>query len=309
MKIISLLRRNIGTIVAFIGFLLLCIVTFGNLAELFGPKYWENVRENITAISFMSIGLTLIQVSIRQGIAEQALQRGLNSEFTSIKYKEHREIIKQNTDRMIYLPYFLQVYNKRHTKLRKQEFLVNNNYSSEKILLQSGDHKAIRKYKNIIINVTTQNIKWSSNDVIYDKNGKIITLNEHRMRRTFSAVVSSLMCMIGTTFLTQGLFRAETTEPLWQKFVKLFTYCFVIAIGSIFTVTKEYEKGAFGVPNELEEINQIWYEFEAWEIPDWVVKEVESINNEVKIEEVTDEQESQRTIDSGTDIQEEQEEV
>lgn len=309
MNFTNLLRKNIGTIVAAIGFALLCIVTFGNLEELFGPRYWASVRENITAISFVSIGLTFIQTSIRQGIAEQALQRGLNTELTTRKYQEHRDIIKANNDKMIYLPYFLQIYNKRHTKLRKREYLVNNNYSSEKTLRQDGKARVIKGYEKILVHVTVPSIKWSSVDVIYDKNGQIITLDEYRKRRTRSSIITSFVCMMGATFLAAGLFFSETDEPLWQKFVKLFTYCLVIAISSIFTVVKEYEKGAFGVPNELDEINQIWHEFEIWEIPEWIIKEVEDLDNENDNKEVANEQESKGAVDGGTDLQTEQNQV
>ena len=51
----------------------------------------------------------------------------------------HKAIIKANNDKQIYLPYFLQIYNKKHTKLRKQEYLVNNNYSSVKTKYCSGN--------------------------------------------------------------------------------------------------------------------------------------------------------------------------
>ena len=43
----------------------------------------------------------------------------------------------------------------------------------------------------------------------------------------------------------------------------------------IFDVGKNYEKGAFGVPNELETINGIWLEFERWTPPQWVIDEIE----------------------------------
>ena len=49
----------------------------------------------------------------------------------------------------------------------------------------------------------------------------------------------------------------------------------MIAFTVIFDIGKNYEKGAFGVPNELDEINGIWREFDEWKIPQWVVEEVE----------------------------------
>jgi hypothetical protein len=114
--------------------------------------------------------------------------------------------------------------------------------------------------------------------------------------------------MIGATFLTGGLFFTKSAEPLWQKFIKLFTYGIVILITSIFTVIKEYEKGAFSVPNELDEINQIWHEFEKWEIPTWVITEVEKLNREDKEMEENIDGKDERAVDERTDIQEKQEE-
>jgi hypothetical protein len=113
--------------------------------------------------------------------------------------------------------------------------------------------------------------------------------------------------MVGVTFLTGGLFFTPSTEPLWQKFVKLFTYCIAIAMGAIFTVIKEYEKGAFGVPNDLEEINQIWHEFEAWEIPGWIIAEVDKLNQEETEEHVNGK--NKRSLNDRTDIQKEQKNV
>ena len=302
MNITNILRKNIGTIVAVLGFILLCIVTFGNLAELSTEEYWRNVGKNFTAISFVSIGLTLIQVAIKQGLAEQALQRGLNTENTQLKYEEHKQHIKNATDRMIYLPYFLQIYNKRHTAIQKREFLINNNYTSEENLRLSGNTKLIKRYDDIIIRITAASIKWSTTEILYNKEGRILTLDEYRAKRLTNAVIWSLAGMIGVTFLTGGLFFTKGTEPFWQKIVKLFTYVVAIAITSVFSVVKEYEKGAFGVPNELDEINQIWHEFSTWVIPDWVVAEVEKHN---KLE-VTDE--GKDTTDSRTVVQEEQKE-
>lgn len=312
MNVTNILRRNIGVIVAGLGFILLCIVTFGDLGEIFTDAYWAEVRENLLGISFVSIGLTFIQTSIRQGVAEQALQKGLNTERTTQKYEEHRTIIKNNNDKQIYLPYFLQIYNKKHTKLRKQEYLVNNNYSSAKGLYATGRGKLIKGYEQIRVHITVPSIKWSTVDVIYDKNGRIITLDEYRKRRARNSLISSFIAMIGTTFVAGGLFFSPNNEPLWQKFIKLFAYCIAIAMSVIFTVVKEYEKGAFGVPNELDEINQIWHEFEIWEIPEWVIKEVEELNDdeeEVIINEQRKETEdSQSPVNCGGDIQKEQEE-
>lgn len=298
---INLLRKNLGTIIASFGFVLLCILTFGDLGEFMTDAYWKNVTENITSIGFMSISLTLIQVVVKQGVAEQALQKGLNSLGTTEKYKEHREIIRRNGERGIFLPYFLQVYNKRHTKIKKQEYLTNNDMISEKALYETKRKRLIRGYESIIVSINASRLKWSTTDVMYNKKGQIITLQEYRSKRIAKGVVMSLIFMIGVTFLTRGLFFSPSDEPLWQKFVKLATYIISITISSVFDVTKEYEKGAFGVPNDLDEINAIWAEFEAWTIPRWVIDETNKIN-----EEVNDEQ-KEVASNGRADIQKEQE--
>lgn len=308
MNFTNALRKNIGTIVAALGFILLCIITLGDLGELSTREYWRSVRDNITAISFVSIGLTLIQMAIKQGVAEQALQRGLNTERTSQKYNEHKQAIKDSNDRMVYLPYFLRTYNKRHTKLRKREYLINNNYSSEKSLYESGNTKLIKGYEKILTHITAASIKWSTVDVVYNKYCQVITLDEHRRKRLYASLIMSFVCMIGVTFLTGGLFFTKSNEPLWQKFMKLFTYCIAIMITSIFTVIKEYEKGAFGVPNDLDEINQIWYEFKSWEIPAWVIAEVDKLNKEDEEMEENINGKNEGTINERADIQEEQKE-
>jgi len=302
--IIKFLRKNIGTIIAFLGFMLLCIATFGDLGEFMSDKYWENVLTNITSITFLAVSLSMIQVSIKQGLAEQALQNGLNTENTTNKYNEHKAIIKKNTEKMIFLPYFLEIYNKRHTTLKKREFLVDNNFTSENSLLNSKRRKLIKRYNDIKVIMTARSIKWATTDIVYNKYGQIATLQEHRTKRITRAIFSSLMFMIGVTLLTKGLFFDESGEPIWQKVVKLLTYIVSIAIGSIFSIIKEYEKGAFGVPNDLDELNQIWNEFTTWEVPDWVKAEIDVLNEK----EVYNGQESSN-IDSGANIQKEQKET
>jgi len=302
--IIKKLRKNIGTVIAALGFLLLCIATFGNLGEFMTDVYWENVKNNITSIGFLTIALTLIQVSIKQGLAEQALQSGLNTENTTEKYKIHKELMAKNTERMIYLPYFLQIYNKRNTALKKREFLIDNNFSSERMLLNSGKKSLIRKYNSIKVHITPSRIKWATTDIKYNKHGQIITLQEHRVKRIGFAVCRSILFMLGMTLLTRGLFFDASTEPMWQKLIKLVTYILSICVSSIFSVIKEYEKGAFGVPNDLDEINEIWTEFTNWEIPDWVLEEIKKLNNE---KEVNDETDTKTAINGRTDIQEKQE--
>ena len=302
LNITNVLRKNIGLIVTTIGFMLLCIITFGDLGEIVTEEYWKNVGDNITSISFVSIGLTLVQVAMKQGLAEQALQRGLNTEKTTQKYEEHKDMIRSCNEKMIYLPYFLQIYNRRHTHLRKQEYLINNNYSSESTFMKSASSRAIKLYEKIIVNVTASSIKWSTLEISYNKEGRIITLDEYRKQRLVQSVILSFMCMIGVTFLAGGLFFSPSTEPLWQKFVKLFTYTLAILMTAIFTVVREYEKGAFGVPNELDEINRIWQEFKMWEIPEWVSNEINRINQNLEVNY------GESTIKFRADISKEQEE-
>ena len=79
---IKWLRRNIGVIVSSVGMLLLVVVTFGDMGELFTEKYWRSVGGNITSIGAVTLGLVLIQYSIKQGVSEQALSTGLNQPRT-----------------------------------------------------------------------------------------------------------------------------------------------------------------------------------------------------------------------------------
>lgn len=275
---IRFFRKNIGIIVAFIGFVLLVILTFGNISEINSAEYWYNVRENLTAIGIMSFSLTMIQVVIKQGIAEQALQKGLNTERAAKAYEEHRQLIESVQDKMIYLPYFLQIYNNRHTIIRKQDFLVSNGYSSEKSLYLSHRKRLINKYKKIRTFITSCDIKWATTEIVYTKHGRIETLKEYKTKRLIKGLITSIIVIVATVFITDGLFFTPSDTPIWEKFVKLLTYIFTIGISSLLTISREYEKGAFGIPNELEEINEIWQEFKTWNVPEQIVKEVEEIN-------------------------------
>ena len=268
------IRKNIGMIVSSIGLVLLVILTFGDMGELFTEKYWENVGGNITSISALSIGLVLIQTTIKQGVSEQALSAGLNTQSTKDKYKDHKNIRMLCVEKEIYLPYFLTCRNNRETKRRKREFLVDNNFTSERMLRLSGKKKLIKRYESILTNITADSIKWSTTEIVYNKNGQIEKLEVYRKKRAFKAVFVGMIWMFATTLITGGLFLDVTQIPLWQKFVKLFTYLITIAMSVIFDVGKNYEKGAFGVPNELEEVNGIWKEFSMWVAPEWVKQEV-----------------------------------
>ena len=140
-----------GVIVTFVGFILLIILTFGDLGELFTEEYWRNVGGNITSIGALTIGLMFVQISIRQGVSEQALSNGLNTENTKNKYVEHKDIIKRCRPNHIYLPYFLGIRNERETIRRRKEFLVDNRFLSEEALFASGIARNVNK--RAIVNV------------------------------------------------------------------------------------------------------------------------------------------------------------
>ena len=305
--IIKTIRKNIGIIIAAFGFFLLCIITFGDLGEFMTEAYWHNVRENLMAISCMSFALTLIQTVIKQGIAEQALQKGLNTDNTAKKYEEHKQLIQSCTSIVIYMPYFLQIYNERQTKVRKREFLVANNFTSEKTLYLSPNKKLIKKYENIRVQITVNSIKWATTEIVYDKRGRIIPLSIYKRNQLFRNIIISLLLMVAVSFLTKGLFFDTANNiPVWQKIIKLFTYIIVIFLGSILDVIKNYEKGAFSVPNELDEINEIWQEFKSWTVPAWVIKEIESITE--NMQEARNESKNEKERDNaGNIVQAEQE--
>lgn len=274
-KVTTWIRKYIGSIISTLGIVLLAIITYGDMGELFTEKYWENVGGNITSIGALSIGLVMIQVTIKQGIAEQALSAGLNTPDTKKKYDEHKALLNINREKSIYLPYFLSMRNKRETKNRKREFLIDNNFTSERALIVSGNKRLIKKYNAIKTNITASSIKWSTTDIVYKKDGTIEKLDEYRKRRFRKGLISGIAFMVGTAFITGGMFLSAEQVSLWQKTIKFITYIFMIGITSLMDMGKSYEKGAFGVPNELDEVNNIWHEFELWQVPDWVLKEVE----------------------------------
>ena len=288
------LKRNIGVIVSILGSILLIILTFGDIGELFTEKYWENVGGNISSISMLTIGLVMIQISIKQGVSEQALSVGLNKPNTEKKYEEHKNIRKECQEKEIYLPYFLDLRNKRETKRRKREFLIDNNFTSENKLFLSKNKKLIKKYNQIQTNITSDSIKWSTTEIVYKQNGQIEKLNIYRKKRALKGFFTGFVWMLGTTLITGGLFLDVTKISFTQKLVKLASYFLTITFSVIFDICKNYEKGAFGVPNELEEINSIWKEFKNWEIPDWAIKEVESNNTPYNLEKEEDDYESKR---------------
>ena len=279
------LRKNIGMIISIIGLVLLVILTFGDMGELFTKKYWENVGGNITSIGALTVGLVMVQVSIKQGVSEQALSKGLNTKETKEKYTEHRTLIEVCQEKSIYLPHFLRLRNIKETKRRKQEFLIDNNFTSEKMLRLSKKKRLIKAYEKIKTNISVDDIKWSTTNIKYNKNGSIEKLDKFRIKRFWKGLLMAFAMMIGTVFITGGLFLDVTDIPFWQKFVKLITYLITMGISVIFDISKNYEKGAFGVPNELDEVNNIWKEFQDWNIPEWVKEAVSKSENET-IEEI-----------------------
>ena len=295
------IRKNIGAISATIGFIILTIMTFGDIAKIMTADYWRNVLHNIAGISAVSIGLVLVQYTIKQGISEQALSIGLNTEETKKRYDTHNAIVKKNAERNVYLPYFLDEYNRRETKRRRQEFLVNNNFSTETKLYTSGDKKLIKLYHKIHTCINAASIKWSSTEIVYKKDGNIETLPEYRLRRARSGIIKAFLMFGGTSLITTGLVADNLQTSIWDKIIQLGVYVLVIASSVIFAVGKNYEKGAFGVPNELDIINGIWIEFEKWTVPQWVIDEIENESKEVKDEE------RKETTDATTAIQEESE--
>lgn len=316
---ITWLRKYIGIIISVIGLAMLAILTFGDIGELFTDEYWKNVGGNLSSITALTIGLVMVQVSIKQGVSEQALSVGLNSEGTKRKYTEHKTIRQLCNDKLIYLPYFLAIRNERDTRRRKREFLIDNNFKSEKMLrlnTEKGLRKIkrnilIKKYDHIKTNITADSINWSTTDIVFTKDGKIEKLDQFRAKRLAKAIFVAIVTMIGTALIAGGLFLDTADVPIWQKVVKFISYIITMGITAIFDVSKNYEKGAFGVPNELDEINGVWKEFKDWDIPEWVKVEVEELENlkiDLNTQEEENEQEREDGIDCRTALQEESKE-
>ena len=75
-----------------------------------------------------------VQISIKQGISEQALSKGLNTDNTTNKYTEHKDVIKRCQPKQIYLPYFLVLRNIRETKKKKTR--IFNSFLSEAMIIK-----------------------------------------------------------------------------------------------------------------------------------------------------------------------------
>lgn len=297
------LRTNIGVITSSIGLLLLVLLMFGNPLEINTVEYWQSVYNNIMSLSLLAFGLVLVNTTIKQGISEQALSTGLNTEETTKKFQEHKALIKQGFSKQKHLQKFLKEYNNRETEIKRQEFLIDNDINEavfKKTKLTRKEKRLKRKYFKIKTIVTPSSIKWATTTIIYDKKGRIQTLNKYRLHRAIKGVILGTFTMFGMTLIARGLFM-EVEKINWlAQLLQLVVYILTIAITAIFDVIKNYEKGAFGVPNELDEINTIWLEFLAWPIPvepEVKPKIIETIKEEEK--------EIEKTINIETDIQEE----
>jgi hypothetical protein len=303
---IEKIRKNIGSIVSLLGFLAFSILIYGGLSDIDGAHYWVNVYNNLTQIGLNSIAATLLQVLIKQGLAEQALQKGINTEDTILKYEEHRDIRQRLFAKEKYLPYFLIEKNERETKHAKQEFIVNKGFKNEKHFYETASPRVIKKYDKIMIKWRASSIKWTSAKIEYDKFGRIITLPEHRQHRALKGVIYSAFFMILLTFLARDLFVSFDWSKFWVKTILLFGYAIVMAATVTFDLISEYEYGKFAVAVSLEEINKIWLEFERWEVPEQVLDEVHG--KQIKGGEENAREEAKAVTDGGADIQEQPEE-
>ncbi len=301
----KVLKNNIGSITATIGLVLLVILTYGNLAEINTIEYWQNVTKNIAGIGLLSIGLSMTQLTIKQGVAEQALRSGLNKKLylkkvdsqgndipildaenrrildpacTPARFNEHYALLEKCRTRDKFLPFYLAEYNRRETIRRKEDFLLENEFKdrnglpSEEALLeikfkwwQIKNKLLKKKYLRIRTNITADNLKWSTTDIEYDEQGNIRKLSYHRRKRLIKGVFMSILSMGGAAFVAAGLFIDAAEVPVWQKTIKFFSYLIIIAITVIMSVVKEYEKGSIGVANELGQVNNIWLDFDKWE--------------------------------------------
>jgi hypothetical protein len=80
---IEIARKNIGTMCAAIGFLAMTVIKYGGSIDITTAEYWASVEHNLMRITFETVVLVFIQIIIKQGLCEQALQRGLNTEDTT----------------------------------------------------------------------------------------------------------------------------------------------------------------------------------------------------------------------------------
>ena len=97
---IKWIRRNIGFIISSLGLILLIIVTYGDIGELFTEQYWINVGGNLSSISALTVGLMFI-IMIKQGVSEQALSKGLNTPGTAYeKIRSQRRMWRKEINEM-----------------------------------------------------------------------------------------------------------------------------------------------------------------------------------------------------------------
>ena len=84
--------------------------------------------------------------------------------------------------------------------------MVDNNFSSEQALFATENKKLIKEYNDIKVLITAGRIKWATTDITYNKHGQIVTLQEHRSKRIGSAIIWSIVLMIGVTIINSRAF-------------------------------------------------------------------------------------------------------
>ena len=270
------LKKNIGAIVAGISFFIIIILTYCNILEINTARYRANVWSNLINISLMSAALTFIQVAVRQGICEQFLTSGMNTENTIAKYGEHKEVLERLKFKNIFMPFFLRERNARMTRIKKSEYLASQTDKSGNIFLREADFYArakkskVRKYNSLRVCWTPDDLRWTSTQIEYDKENRIIKLPKHRIIRARNGILTAIASMLVIILIAKNLFDDFTWNNFSQQTVQIVLYAITIAITTLFPAAAEYEYGKFTMPNILDEINLVLFEFENWNIPDEV---------------------------------------
>jgi hypothetical protein len=273
---IKKIRENIGIIISCFGFFLLTILIFGDVTQIHTRGYWVEVYQNLVGYTLFSFAVTLLQVAIKQGIGEQALRTGINSPETITAITEHRKLIKGLKHKESYLPFFLEVYNERETKCRRNRFLYENLYKTEIELLDSKKKRIIKKYLRIRTAMRVSDLRWVTNEIKFDKFGRFETLTIHRKARLIFGLITAVVLSVFMLLISDKLFPNITAENIGQKIFKLFIYVVVIGFNEVFIdAPKEYEYGKYTIPVLLENINNIWLEFEQWKIPPELLDDLE----------------------------------
>ena len=91
-----------------------------------------------------------------------------------------------------------------------------------------------------------------------------------------SGIITAVILSIVLLLISDKLFPNITADNIWQKMFKLIVYIFVIGFNEILIdMPKEYEYGRFTIPLILDDINEIWAEFEHWKIPPELLDDLE----------------------------------